>query len=152
MQEFKNHPLYQRHNIDSAMNSVWDFYKKNFVVLFIISLVMSLVVQYISRNINTADLQGITDPMEMIAKMKVFIWPMLIITMINLLFTTIIHYYILHHSIDNQDSIFTSAIKSTALLLSFTANKLPSTHTFNPLYSARPVRLTTSLLRWGKVV
>jgi hypothetical protein len=112
MQEFKSHPLYQRHNIDSAMNSVWDFYKKNFVVLFLTSLVMSLIIQYISKNINTAELQGITDPMEMFAKMKVFIWPMLLITVINLLFTTIMHYYILHHSVDNQDSIITSAIKS----------------------------------------
>ncbi len=112
MHEFKNHPLYQRHTIDSAMNTIWEFYKKNFVVLFVISLVMSLIIQYISRNINTSDLQNITDPMEIFARMKVFIWPMLLITMINLLFTTIIHYYILHHSIDNQDSIITSAIKS----------------------------------------
>jgi hypothetical protein len=112
MQEFKNHPLYQRHNLDSAMNSIWDFYKKNFVVLFVTSLVMSLIIQYISRNINTADLQGITDPMELLAKMKVFLWPMFFITIVNLLFTTIIHYYILNQSTDNKDNIINSAVKS----------------------------------------
>ena len=42
MDQFRNHPLYQIHNIDSAMNSLWGFYKKNFLVLFITSFVMSL--------------------------------------------------------------------------------------------------------------
>ena len=56
---------------------------------------------------------------------------------------------------------FTLIIQSTANTvsfhcnhhsLSFTANKHHFPHyTSNPLFSARPVRLTTSLYRWGKV-
>jgi hypothetical protein len=55
MDQFSNHPLYKRHNIDSAMNSLWDFYKKRFISLFIISFAMSLVLQYISTFINLQD-------------------------------------------------------------------------------------------------
>ena len=48
MDQFSSHPLYRRHNIDSAMSSLWEFYKKKFLSLFVISLVMSLVIQYAS--------------------------------------------------------------------------------------------------------
>ena len=48
MDQFSNHPLYRKHNIDSAMSSLWEFYKKKFLSLFLISFAMSLVIQYAS--------------------------------------------------------------------------------------------------------
>ena len=56
MDQFSNHPLYRKHNIDSAMNSLWGFYKKKFLSLFIMSLVMSLVIQYASSLVNMKEL------------------------------------------------------------------------------------------------
>ena len=33
MDQYANHPLYRRHTLDSAINSLWEFYKKNFAAL-----------------------------------------------------------------------------------------------------------------------
>ena len=73
MDQFSNHPLYRQHNIDSAMNSLWEFYKKKFLSLFLMSLVMSLVIQYASSMVNLKELSSITDPMLMLEKIKLSI-------------------------------------------------------------------------------
>lgn len=112
MEQFSNHPLYKRHNIDSVMNSLWEFYKKKFYILFIVSLVMSLVIQYASTLVNMKDLSSITDPMEMFEKIKGLLLPILIISLINLLFTTILQYYVIFNPIDSENTIFTSIVKS----------------------------------------
>jgi hypothetical protein len=112
MDQFSSHPLYRKHNIDSAMNSLWEFYKKKFLALFIMSIVMSLVMQYASSLVNMKELSAITDPMVLLEKIKGFLLPLLIISLINLLFTTILQYYIIYNPIDNQNTVFTSIIKS----------------------------------------
>lgn len=112
MDQFNNHPLYRRHNIDSAMNSLWDFYKKKFLSLFIMSFVMSLVIQYASTLVNMKELSSITDPMVLFEKIKDFLIPILIISLINLLFTTILQYYIIFNPVNNENNIFISIVKS----------------------------------------
>jgi hypothetical protein len=112
MDQFSKHPLYRRHNIDSAMSSLWEFYKKKFVSLFIISLVMSLVMQYASTLVNMKELSAITDPMLLLEKIKGFIIPILVISLINLLFTTILQYYIIFNPVDDENTIFISIMKS----------------------------------------
>jgi hypothetical protein len=112
MDQFSNHPLYRRHNIDSAMNSLWDFYKKKFLSLFILSLVMSLVMQYASTLVNIKELSSTTDPMLLLEKLKDFIVPILVISLINLLFTTILQYYVIFNPINNENTVFTSIVKS----------------------------------------
>lgn len=112
MDQFNNHPLYKKHNIDSAMSSLWDFYKSKFISLFLISLAMSLIIQYASSLINIKELSAITDPMEMLEKLKSLIVPILIISVINIFFTTILQYYILYNPIDRANNIFMSAVKS----------------------------------------
>jgi hypothetical protein len=112
MDQFNNHPLYRKHNIDSAMNSLWDFYKKKFLALFIASLVMSLVIQYASSMVNMKELSSITDPLVMLEKIKVLLFPILIISLINLLFTTILQYYVIFNPVDSDNTIFNSVIRS----------------------------------------
>jgi hypothetical protein len=112
MDQFSNHPLYCRHNIDSAMSSLWEFYKKKFLPLFIMSFVMSLIIQYASTLINMKELSTITDPMVLLEKFKGFLVPFLLISLINLLFTTILQYYIIFSPLNNEDNIFISAVKS----------------------------------------
>jgi len=112
MDQFSNHPLYRRHNIDSAMNSLWEFYKKKFLALFFVSLVMSLVIQYASTMVNMKELSSITDPMVLLEKIKGFLLPILVISLINLLFTTILQYYVIFNPVDNRNTIFVSLVKS----------------------------------------
>lgn len=112
MDQFSNHPLYRKHNIDSAMNSLWEFYKKKFLSLFIMSLVMSLVIQYASTMVNVKELSSITDPMVMLEKIKDLLVPILIISLINLLFTTILQYYIIFNPVNSSNTIFISILKS----------------------------------------
>lgn len=70
MDQFRNHPLYRQHNIDTAMSSLLDFYKKRFIPLFLISFAMSLVLQYVSTFVDIQGLSTITDPMVMLGKMR----------------------------------------------------------------------------------
>ena len=112
MDQFTSHPLYRKHNIDSAMNSLWEFYKKKFLSLFIISLVMSLVIQYASTMVNIKEISSITDPMLMLEKIKDLLVPILIISLINLLFTTILQYYVIFNPVNSSNTIFVSVVRS----------------------------------------
>jgi hypothetical protein len=94
------------------MSSLWEFYKKMFLSLFIISLVMSLVMQYASTMVNMKELSAITDPMLLLEKIKGFIIPILVISLINLLFTTILQYYIIFNPVNAENTIFTSIVRS----------------------------------------
>lgn len=112
MDQLSNHPLYRRHNIDTAMNSLWDFYKRNFPVLFITSLVMSLAVQYGTSLLNLQDLQTTTDPLLLLEKVKDFLVPMLILSLVSLLFSAILQYYIIYKPLDQEINIFVSVLKA----------------------------------------
>src|SRR5665647_952311 len=112
MDQFSSHPLYRKHNIDSAMSSLWEFYKNRFLSLFIMSLVMSLVIQYASTMVNVKELSSITDPMVLLEKIKGLLLPILIISLINLLFSTILQYYIIYNPVSTGNSIFISIVKS----------------------------------------
>jgi hypothetical protein len=119
MDQFSNHPLYKRHNIDSAMNSLWDFYKKKFLTLFIASLAMSLVIQYVSSMVNMKELSSITDPMLLLEKIKGLLLPILGISLINLLFTTILQYYVIFNPIDSENTFSRSIIRSLKYFLPY---------------------------------
>jgi hypothetical protein len=112
MDQFSNHPLYRKHSIDSAFSTLWDFYKKKFLTLFIVSVVMSLVMQYVSTMVNMKDLSTVTDPMVLLEKMKGLLVPVLVISFISLLFTTILQYYIIHNPVDIGITFFTAIIRS----------------------------------------
>jgi hypothetical protein len=112
MNVIENHPLFRKHTIDSAMNSLWDFYKARFFSLFLIALGMSFVIQYASTYINIKEIQEITDPMLMLEKFKEMLVPMLVILVINLLFSAILQYYILYNPIDSTVNIFVSIKRS----------------------------------------
>ncbi|MGC1392408.1 MAG: hypothetical protein WA816_15335 [Bacteroidales bacterium] len=112
MDQFSNHPLYRRHNIDSAMNSLWLFYKMKFFPLFIMSFVMSLVMQYASSLVNINELSGISDPMLLLEKIKGFLIPLLVISLVNLLFTTVLQYYVIFNPLNRENTVFISIVKS----------------------------------------
>ena len=119
MEQFSSHPLYRRHTLDSAMSSLWNFYRNKFLVLFISSFVMSFIVQYISTTLDFSELTYVTDPYEMLEIVKEFIWPMVIISLINLLFTTILHYYVIYNPLDRSVTIFVASYKSLRYFLPY---------------------------------
>jgi hypothetical protein len=112
MDQINNHPLYRIHTIDSAMNSLWDFYKQKFVPLFIISFVMGLTLQYLSTFINISELQSVTDINEIMLKLKDYLWPMLLVSVVSLLFTTILHYYVIYNPIARENNFFYCLLNS----------------------------------------
>lgn len=119
MDQFSNHPLYGRHNIESVMSSLWMFYKKKFIVLFIISFLVSLLMQYLSLTFRFNELQTITDPLEMIEKFKGLMWPMIGILLINLFFTTVLHYYVIYNPVDSSTTILNSFYRSLKYIIPY---------------------------------
>ena len=113
MEPINSHPLYKAHTLDSAMNSLWDFYTKRFLVLFLTSFAMGLIVQYLSSliKIDLADYQSFNMD-EMMLKIKEFVWPMLLVSIVSLLFTTILHYYVIFSPLDSGNNILTCAVNS----------------------------------------
>lgn len=112
MDQFNNHPLYRQYNIDSAISYLWKFYKENFVTLFIMSLAMSLLTQYVSSLVNLKELQSITDPLVMFEKMKGYFLPVLAIFLISLIFNTIMQYYIIYSPVNKENNVVNSILKS----------------------------------------
>ena len=119
MLQITNHPLYKRHNIDSAMSSLWEFYKSRFLILFMISFVMSLILQYAFTFVNIQEFQTNTDPMVLLEKIKNNIVPILIVSVLNLFFSNILHYYILLKPIDSSKNIFVSVLESLKYFLPY---------------------------------
>jgi hypothetical protein len=119
MNPISSHPLYKPYTIDSAMNSLWDFYRKRFFVLFLISLVMSLITQYASTLIDFREIQSITDPEEMLLKLKEYIWPMVLISVLNLFFYNILQYYIIYSPLDKENNLPRCLINSTRYFIPY---------------------------------
>ena len=73
---------------------------------------MSLVIQYASTMVNIKEISSITDPMLMLEKIKDLLVPILIISLINLLFTTILQYYVIFNPVNSSNTIFVSVVRS----------------------------------------
>ena len=119
MDLFRSHPLYRKHDLDSAMSSLWKFYKERFLVLFLASFVMSLSIQFLTMTFDFSDFLNTTDPMEMLDKLREMIWPMIAISLASLLCTTILHYYVIYNPIDSNVTIFVSIYKSLKYYILF---------------------------------
>ena len=113
MDNLKNHPLYQNHTIDTAISSLFDFYKNNFAKLFAMSLIMAAVLQYaITSVFDIASLQNETDITVLMEKMGEMMTPILILALVNILFSIIIQHYILVNPLHEDSSILNSILGS----------------------------------------
>jgi hypothetical protein len=119
MDNLNRHPLYREHNFDSAFSSLWEFYRKNFISLFSISLVMSLILQYASSFVDFRELQTITDPEAMLSKLKEFMIPILIITVFNLFMMTILQHYVMFRPVDKKNNILVALLESLKLFVPY---------------------------------
>lgn len=112
MENIKKHPLYGRHDLDSAMSSLWQFYKTRFLTLFFISFLMSIVSQYATQLINFRELQNLTEPYEMLTFLKSKIVPIISLMVLSLLFSTMLHYFVLVRPLNESSFILTPFWKS----------------------------------------
>jgi hypothetical protein len=119
MDQIKNHPLYRRHNIDSAMSALWEFYKTRFVVLFIISLVMSGILQFAVSVTGVNELSSTSDPAVMLEKFRELILPITLLALVSLFFNTVMHYYVLHAPIREGSVLIDSVWKSAIYFLPY---------------------------------
>ncbi len=118
MDQFTSHPFYRRHTIDTVISSIWELYSKKFAGLFITSFVMSLGVQYLSSYFNFSGIQ-FNDPAAVLEKLRGFIWPILIISVVTLIFSVIIHYYIIYNPVDSSVGILVSSYRSMIYLIPY---------------------------------
>jgi hypothetical protein len=121
MDQFKNHPLYRRHNIDSAMGALWGFYKQNFLSLFLLSLAMSFIMQLLSMSIDYTPIQNTTDIQVMVEAMKSMIWPIAGIMLCSLFFNLIISYFILYNPLNPEINVFNSIFRSLKYFIPYLA-------------------------------
>jgi hypothetical protein len=120
MEQISSHPLYKAHTIDTAMNSLWEFYTRKFITLFLVSFIMGLIIQYLSSmiRIDLADYQTLNID-EMMLKLREYLWPMIIVSVLSLVFTTILHSYVVFNPLDNENNIFRCILKSFRYLIPY---------------------------------
>lgn len=120
MEPISSHPLYKHHTIDSAMNSLWDFYTKKFITLFLVSFIMGLIIQYLSSmiRIDIGNYQSLNME-EMMLKLREYMWPMIIVSVLSLVFTTILHSYVIFNPLDNDNNILRCILKSFRYLIPY---------------------------------
>jgi hypothetical protein len=101
------------------MSSFWEFYRSRFLSLFMISFVMSLIIQYGSTLGNIKEMLTIKDPLALLEKLKDNIVPLLIISVVSFYFSTILHYYILFKPLDSSKNILVSSLESLKYFIPF---------------------------------
>jgi hypothetical protein len=119
MDQFSSHPLYRKHDLDSVMSSLWSFYVKHFLVLFLTAFVLNLAARFLYSTIDFAQLMSLTDPFEMLSAMKKWILPMAGMMAISFLMMVILQYYIIYKPVDSTVNIFTSIYKSLKYLVTY---------------------------------
>jgi hypothetical protein len=62
--------------------------------------------------VNINELSEITDPELLLEKMKSYLLPIFIVSLISLLATTILHYYIIFNPIDSENTALSSIVRS----------------------------------------
>jgi hypothetical protein len=117
--DFKKHPLYRVYTTDTAISSLFDFYRNNFVKLFAMSLIMAAILQYAATFIDVVSLQNETDINVLMEKMRELMVPVGIIALTNMFFFVIIQHYILFNPLDENNSILNSLISSFRYLVPY---------------------------------
>lgn len=105
MKKFNEHPLAGKHDIDSAFSGGWSFYKRWFIPMYAIGIVMALIVSLLSKNIDLAGLQNTTDLSEITATLKSMMGIYAIIAVISFFFNILMQYFIIYRPLRENFSI-----------------------------------------------
>lgn len=112
MYNYQNHPLAGASDLDSAMTRLWDFYKRYFVGMYIISFMLSLISAVFSASLDLTAIQTTTDPEEMLKMMKDMIVPYSLIVVVSLIFGVLMHAWILERPLGQENVVATTLRKS----------------------------------------
>jgi len=80
---------------------------------------MSLIIQYASSFIDIQELSSVTDPTAMLEKMKEYIGPILVVSLINLFFNLVLQFYVIYNPLDNSFNIITSLARALRYLIPY---------------------------------
>jgi hypothetical protein len=116
MNDYQNHPLVGAVNLDNAMTKLWDFYKKYFIGMYIISVVLALLTSLASAGIDASMIQTVSDPEEMMQILKGMAGPYALVLLISLVFGVILHAWVLERPLGNPGFPF-SLLKKAAVAL-----------------------------------
>lgn len=114
MLDYTKHPLNKRYDLDSALTSIWEFYKKWFGSLMLISFVFSLITSYLTGRINISEMYSVDEADEMMAILRSMIGPYLLIILFAFVFGLILHYYVIRKPVDPDSNIFSIGAKGIA--------------------------------------
>ncbi|MDZ7738645.1 MAG: hypothetical protein U5K32_06185 [Bacteroidales bacterium] len=117
MPDYSKHPLNRSYDLDTALSTIWEFYKKWFYSLFVISFVFSLITTYLSGKVNMSEIYSVTDPQEMMEILGSLIGPYALIILFTFTFTLILQYYVIIKPLEPESTIF--SIASTAIIKFF---------------------------------
>jgi hypothetical protein len=117
MNTYQNHPLAGAVDLDSAMAKLWAFYKKYFVGLYIISVVLGLLSSLITSGLDLAALQTTTDPAEMLEMMKGMAGPYTLLLLVSFVSGIVLHAWVLEKPLGEPDFIATVLKKSLVALI-----------------------------------
>lgn len=117
MNNYQNHPLTGAVDIDSAMTKLWAFYKKYFLGLYLISIVIGLISSLITSDLDFAALQTTTDPNEVLEMMKGMAGPYALLMVVSLIAGIFLHAWVLEKPLGEPDFISTVLKKSLVALV-----------------------------------
>lgn len=121
MNNYQNHPLAGAADLDSAMTKLWSFYKKYFIGLYIISVVLALISSLLTAGLDLASLQGTTDPNEMLEIMKGMAGPYALMMLISLVFAVLLHTWVLEKPMGGTEFLPVLLKKSIVTLIPYLA-------------------------------
>jgi len=119
MEKYSNHPLAGAKDLDSSMNMLWAFYKKHFIVLYVISVISALATNLITSGIDMSSLQSTTDIEELLTIYKGLIGPYSLVMLVSIVFGIILHTYILDRPVEESYNFIDSLKKSIIAFLPY---------------------------------
>jgi hypothetical protein len=119
MGKYSNHPLAGAKDIDSSMNMLWAFYKKYFIVLYIISVISALATNLITSGIDMSALQSTKDIDEILAIYKGMIGPYSLLILVSIVFGIVLHTYILDKPVESSYNFVNSLKKSVMVFFPY---------------------------------
>ncbi len=121
MNNYQNHPLAGASDLDSAMTRLWSFYKKYFIGLYIISVVLALISSLLTAGLDLTALQGTTDPDEMLEIMKGMAGPYALMMLVSLVFGVLLHAWVLEKPMGRTEFLPELVKKSLVALFPYLA-------------------------------
>jgi|WetSurMetagenome_2_1015567.scaffolds.fasta_scaffold01240_5 hypothetical protein len=119
MGNYSNHPLAGARDLDSAISLFWNFYKKNFVFLFIISLASALITSVITSNVDISKLHPSPNLDEILAFYTSNMIPILEYVLESIIFSVFLTVYVIEKPVGETFSLGKYLKKSITIIVPY---------------------------------